>query len=481
MDIQSTMDKLPNEILQLILSNLELVELLNASLVSSRFKFNCDQVQKDLKRLAFTNFKRPNFELKELNKFQQLNWLELGIYWNKKLNGAHFLSLPKLKSLNIYTPIVSELSIILKAPKLEDLKLVSLAQIKFELPNTIKRLVILNFDSKISVFKNLELLNCSNVDLSKDLLTKLEHLKYLILPRIHKNSCFFHHGNERQNELKDTLVHILQKKLELKRPDFKICFQDMDLTSADLIKDISIEKLTSLKFRIQNYNLLHDNLIFDNDIDYTKLMQLLNGSIPADFFQKFTRIESVQADEITNSDHFIWFLSCLNNDFELELNSLSLDQQLLDGLAKVSRLSGLEIYCENVNQSIDFNFLLKIVALNHTIFCKFVTNLQFAISFDLALKLLKKSSCSFCLRFIYEDKIIEINKCVSQIYNLFYYPCKDSNLTFSNRITLGCDFDFNKLVMYCNYLKDKDAITTRKRKQLIDEHLIQQKKKAKHD
>lgn len=305
----------------------------------------------NLKYLTIKDFDHLLIKLEDLNKFTKLQILDL-----EEVDSCSnsFLRLPDLKALSmninsrgfgnllIDTPNLHSLSI---CHRNKDLKIMDI--IKFEHPLSIRYLQVSNYDNKLSIFKNLELLelfkfyNYSN--LRMDDLLQFKNLKKLkIVAELLKV---------------DKLKELFKSKnnLEIVLDGVKI----KEISKFDDYKKGKHNNHCDFKFQINNYDDLEDNLEFVTYVNYNDLIRLLSNKQPSDLFNKYTNIQKIKIkSKVENEKSLINFINnCFNLNYLITCES-SLSQEFYDLLPEISSLFCLTIESEDIK--LNFEFVSKI-------------------------------------------------------------------------------------------------------------------------
>ena len=311
-----------------------------------------------------------------LNSLTQLIHLEvhLKVYpYYSLLNGTGTLALPSLKVLVINSPA----SLVLKTPKLEVLKCKSMARIRFEYPETIKRAECDNLGEEygdLATLKNLEVLRVvlgsegllEGIRLSDFPSLKELHLRVLNLPGIHE------HNDE---DFRTWFLDMMIERSVLQRDELKLYLNDVLMVDAkqlptlrvllgpiiaddEELKDDVIDEAKH-RFMFMNYRrLLHDSYPDVTSVNF-RLLVRLDFEISEDFFIRFPRIQELTATDPVDREQFEWFLQNATELRVLKLFETRLDQDFADHLPTLcSRLTCLEFY-ESSGLVTNFDFVLR--------------------------------------------------------------------------------------------------------------------------
>ena len=334
----------------------------------------------NLTQLALCNNKLE-FDLNKLNRFQQLEHLEIDCIPFKQMK-VH-LNLPRLTVLAIHCWPNWILSI--DCPRLSTLlyvgdnEIASLLKVKH--PETIRKLETRIFGAKLIQFKSVECLVTENFKaISKDTLLSLPELREL-----HYNKSiqgFFteeaRKGPGTVDRMKQKLNEFLGKTKKLKGSDFRFTFSGFQLTNVNVDQiDFGVqvnassgkEYVRNEYVYMKNYHLIEPGAIdFVHNVDYIRLLNHMTGEFPRCFSQKFTGIEWVAIwAKVQNPDHLLWFLKPLRSLRQLSLEKTGLGQEFYDQLpASAPSLIILELrtgHCEKGLQ-LNFDFLDRLSRLS---------------------------------------------------------------------------------------------------------------------
>ena len=332
----------------------------------------------NLKRLRIANLKEDKFKLDAINKFKELEQLELDILAKDEYltNKSIKLELPILKILKIVNRL-NDVRIEFETIELTTLSidLANSQSIQINHPLAIENLQIKSvYDQDlISIFENLKYLhfNLKNIDnnsFAKAIqfnslnLTKLEVLKTDL---------------DIQFKYKD--LSILNDILNFKRPELKFYYNGYLIEKIDEVLKYSNNKLP---LQLDAYHLL--SKFEDCKINYGDLM---NIQLPGTFFQKYICIQEVTlTSRVAKLDeqNFIDFLNSCINLRSLNLTNTSLSQSFFIKISKNDHLKNsilelqimedkkinlafvlnlINLVNLNTNQQLDFKLVKKIVTL----------------------------------------------------------------------------------------------------------------------
>lgn len=109
----------------------------------------------------------------------------------------------------------------------------------------------------------------------------------------------------------------------------------------------------------RNYDKIVRPLPFRTKVNYTNLISVFNGQIPANFFEKFPQIKSVSVSEqADNASDLLDFLQKCRNLKRLKLANSRYDQQFYLDLLRFQSLWHLIV--KELSGQIDFSFILKL-------------------------------------------------------------------------------------------------------------------------
>ena len=325
----------------------------------------------NLKRLAICA-ELPEFDLNKLNLFQQLVHLQIG----ESDCVAYFapnevvLNLPKLEVLDLQ--ISGELpSLVVDCPVLSVFVYEGFHEEMFDLkhPETIRKLRGWMDGSKLAPFENVEYLDTLSFEaISRDTLQRLPKLKELRY--VLSLGCSFLYGHEVGTLDKEKLAlrQFLDDVEMLRGSDFKFSYAGFPLTKTMLdqidfgvrINKEGKEVMAVEYIYTKNYHLF-ECLDFEGFIDYNFLLYIFSGQLPSCFFRKFTSICWLRAEgPVADADHLLWFLKSLGSVRRLQLTCTGLGQEFFDQLpVSARRLNKLEVYEDNGNPQMDFNFVAE--------------------------------------------------------------------------------------------------------------------------
>ena len=293
-----------------------------------------------------------DFDLNELNHFQQLVHLEIVTH----LAGEVRLNLPRLRvlafhiyndlcRLSIDCPLLSTLAYHAKTEH------ANLLDVKH--PETIRRLETNSFGSELARFKSVECLvtyQCGAI--SEATLLSLPELREL--HHIQDIECLLKYEFDNEvgtiDQVKRKLSKFVNEAKKLRGSVFRFTFSGFQLTNVNVDQiDFGVqvnedethesEYVCNEYIYMKNYHLIEPGALhFIRRVDYTRLLSHVTGEFPRCFSQKFTGIEEVEVtDVVKDPDHLLWFLKSLRFLRELELRNVKLSQEFYDQLPAAIR------------------------------------------------------------------------------------------------------------------------------------------------
>lgn len=261
--------------------------------------------------------------------------LEILDLFNIESSNEDILRLPNLRALSIRLRGSNGLLIV--SQNLHSLRMNAINDlIKFEHPLTVKYLKSNRYWGNIIKFINLEELQLDTCkDLNPNIVTKFNNLKKLKI-----NNC-----ENGINELKNI---------------FRFKNADLEL----ILDGVKIKKISKfnecndwLKFQLENYNDLEDNLDYIKIINYSSMILLSNNRLPPNLFRKYSNIQCLSINRKTEDESLlIEFIKNLNNLYRLDINDKNLvSQNFYNKLPIVSNLVNIT----TCDFTIDFEFLIK--------------------------------------------------------------------------------------------------------------------------
>lgn len=310
-------------------------------------------------------------KLQDIEKFVRLEILKIeGLSTGDK----DTLYLPNLKALSIrvsayaFDPSMAS-HIYINSPILNSLHIVD-CWFQILCPLTIKYLKIKSYRRSITMFKNLEcleFLNCTNM---KALAIDLPQFKVLRKIRIISFP---------------TLTPSLKQTFRSKKKDLALVLGGVNITQANKFNECKGLKRSALvlKFQMNNYAELEDDLNFIRDVEYIHLIRLSSNNLPVNLCKKYNNINRINIGPmIEDENQLIKFISECPNLINFHANKSALSQQFFNQLPAISSLSSLYI---NNNVSVDCKFIMRMFNL-----IDFFVNQEFSINENLGyLKFLK--------------------------------------------------------------------------------------------
>ena len=338
-----------------------------------------------LQQLKFLYIYPENSALDYLDRCKQLVHLEIlfNNYEPKdEKDGRTKLVLPSVRVLCLCN---LKFAIALNAPRLEVLECFDIENVKFDHPETIKKLESDYRDPvKMSEFTNLEVFRNGFItdprQLVQDILSNWKKLRVLDLRVSH---CKLE--EDRYDALRIALTSILKRKASMRIEEPEVYLNDVLILQVSQLEDYEFMK-RPFCFLHKNYHLMRAGA-FPHVylVNYTDLIGW-HSEISNDFFDKFSSISSITANGVVDRNHFEWFIKKVTELRYLYLTDTSLDQSFLDRLPNINdQLTGLEIN-EKSNTSLNFDFILNFKALQ-----RFETNQAFERPMDLAAKMIEQS------------------------------------------------------------------------------------------
>ena len=391
----------------------------------------------NLKHLAISG-KHPQFDADKLNRFSQLERLEIDGYLDKKKVN---LKLPKLSVLAVHS-WNDRVFLSVDCPKLSLLVYEegnpeeSRTLLVVKHPETIKKLVTNISNLKLRQFRNAECLVTDELErISKATLLSLPRLKEL-----HYNSSIeklfgkFEDVIGTPDRLKRMLIEFMDEAKVLKGSDFKFTFAgfqatkimlglidfDVQIVEWDGIKHLEVSKEY---IYMKNYQLLEPDVPLDfiHHVDYSSLMSNVAGEIPKWFFEKFTGIDSVSAKGVQDERHFLWFLKSTSPLGTLFFAGPPFSQEFYDHLPAIVHSLNTLILVRIVDQCLEKEFELRF---------DFIANLP-------------------CLAYFNADLPLSFGSLASLIRSLGKFTSGSFNFLFTrNRFRIEKNADFKFMVFH---------------------------------
>ena len=356
------------------------------------------------------------FDLSELNRFQQLVHLEIIILWSK---GKVQLNLPRLKILAFHE-YNDGAALSIDCPELSTLLYYEMEDKNFldvKQPETIRRLETSRVNPEwLAQFKRVECLVAFKFRaISKATLLSLPELRELryndtIEDLIKYTFSYEIDVVDRVKRVKQTVSKFVDEAKKLKGRDFRFTFSGFDMTNVNVDQiDFGVQDEEENEERVneqvckeyiymKNYRLIEpDALHFVYCLNYTSLMSSVTGEFPRCFPQKFTGIDEVQVDGVVEDpDHLLWFLKSLKFLRNLEFTrDAGLSQEFYDQLPASARsLVSLDLGDQNSELHLNFDFIAQFSHLSDLKIYR-ALSLRSAISLVRWLGRLKEASIHF--------------------------------------------------------------------------------------
>ena len=264
------------------------------------------------------------------------------------------LVLPQLKALSFSIAGVDELpGLLLDLPKLEQLDLCcSMHGLTFKHPQTVRQLKVVRYEPMLNIFRNVERLEWFYFELDESDDKKLNLFE--TYPQLTELAV--------EQDKYDDLYGVIVQRDRLEKHELKIYYRSLECLSGKELytyksKDYYISCYT-LQQHFKHYQRLANDLHFVNEMEYSTMIRKF-GSMPLDFFEKYTNIQKLYVVGYTNPERFLKFIGNCRN---LGLLSIvgTFDQTFYDRLPSVSTLNELHID-ERGSRSHDGSFDLRFV------------------------------------------------------------------------------------------------------------------------
>ena len=276
----------------------------------------------------------------------------------------------------------------LNAPQLRVLKIRAMDRIHIRHPKSVKCIYTSCSAFSLESFKNLEFLelkeNESNFlslsELFRNSLISLNFLKELHLVRSYQSSDDF-------KELKNHLIDLHQEKVR-RGQELRVFFQGVELVHFDKIDEF--EKIYNdgdddgyqyedLRFQLENFDLLEENMWNFERVDYNELMRVCKNALPPNYFEKYLIIFVYVSGE-ADLELLVNFLNKLKVLDTLVISeNVNLDHGTFFERLKAPRLTKLSIY-DDVKTNFNGEVLLKFKALSSLVIpAAFELNLPFSL------------------------------------------------------------------------------------------------------
>lgn len=350
-------------------------------------------IAQHLRRLhvrEFSKDERLHFDCSILTHFVQLQQLDLeALVRNQAIVSTSLLVITTLP----------QNCLVLKTPNLMGFKCKHVKQIDFDHPEMLRVLETTDYPiTKHELFPNLECLILEyGGSLNGDTLSIFKNLREL---RIHNGDT------GRFDLMKEALINIFKQKLVLRRLDFKVFIQGVEICDLDWFFGMFHGKLAyqfMVACHLNNAKLLCSDLSYYTKHNYNKLMEQAEDRLPADFTDRFYNIREVTVSgKVRDENHLIAFLKSVNLEGLYIMHSV-LGQSFFDQLTGCQQLRILAIV-DNTKLNLNFDFLLHFKLLE-----EFVTNQRSVDLVTVASKALEcqkylKSFEATCKNFIVKIK-----------------------------------------------------------------------------
>lgn len=314
----------------------------------------------NLKYLKINGFKySKNFKIQDLNKFTELEILQIEQLHIDSYSPLDIFSLQALSIKNINTP---HDRLTIDTPNLNSLRFYGSSLscnsdfsgeaaienfLVIKHPTSVKFLEIESFCQDTAMFSNLEHLELvySRFLLDFDPL-KFKNLKKLTLQSTNTVRRFEHLFSLKDDFLKN----------------LKFILRGVNVKEIEVISEYC--EGYELLYQIDNYGDLEDNLNFITDISYNELEFLLPNEQPSNLLKKFSNIQRIKINkEVKDENRLIHFIKECSNLTSLEVQKASLNQQFYNRLSLVSLLISLEINEDNTK--LNYRFIMKMPYLSY--------------------------------------------------------------------------------------------------------------------
>ena len=403
-----------------IFDHLELIDLFSCALVSKEFYLAVKEYR--VKELAFTRrtktrwfhsdlsiyqhqidysmaflLKRSSFnfdflkrlkigrlswiDLNVINKFKQLEELDIDLK-NYEYRENKTLSLANLKVLFVF--ISGRIPFLeLDTPRLAKVCTFSLKRLDFFHPESIRCIHTFFHNRKLSAFRNLEFLRFTNyytrLDLAScDPLTfkefSLSNVKRL------KEIDFYFTYNFTKTQFQVESLHnfrrIIEKILDLKRPNLKVFWRSVQITNTDLLAEYSGKCVAKLAvFQFKHLDKLKDRVHFfwayDFNVSTEKLQKAgfdpRSEEFIAKFFARYSLRKLIVSKHVNDPKLLLEFIArsvCL---FSMDFSDSGLDQTFFDRMAEIIHSKRMPLqslrFKETSNNSLNFDFVIRLLDL----------------------------------------------------------------------------------------------------------------------
>lgn len=321
---------------------------------------------------SFPNY-LDNLELNELTVFSDLVQLEID-HWMAWPDKEIELSFPKLEILKFKRgDSQTKRKLVIDCPRLQVLAwdCEKHDAIEIKAPETIRTLDTKYYVLRLSQFENVRSfkyrgeLRFVNVAL----IEQLPSLKALYLYGA-LNSLYY--DLDDIEAMKRFLRTLLSYRRKARRLDLRLFFIGVEITDMPFVDKLDFRMVqygVRSSSRLSNEHLyfgsypadckpnLQDELEFVRDANYNTLMDLVDSSVPGDYFQRFSNIQNViSRGTIRDPAHFGTFLRGLEFLQKLTLLYPSLEQTWYDRLPTICNLRDFTLQ-ENKEIQLHFDFL----------------------------------------------------------------------------------------------------------------------------
>ena len=331
--------------------------------------------QGTLQDCSLCQFLRPDSLQVALNGLRQLKQLEFyPTFYGSRIETNCEIDLPSLEIfvLDGYLDFIIDLN----APQLRVLKTSSMDRIHIRHPKSVKRIYANCLLFRLNSFENLEFLEIGHMEDDEDdfvglfqnsirnTLINLDFLKEL-----HLEIVDFDHSRNFE-EFKNQLIAVYQEKTVRRGQEFRVFYQGVELVDFAIIDHLGeTDYLDVLKFQLENFDLLQENMWNFERVDYNRLMKLCKNALPPNYFEKYL-INHVCVSGETGLELLVNFLNKLKvlyslvicRNFNLDHGTLTF-KEFFEQL-KAPCLTHLSIYDYDMKTDFNGEVLLKFKALS---------------------------------------------------------------------------------------------------------------------
>ena len=254
-----------------------------------------------------------------LNAFQELVHLDIS-KWSGRTSVE--LALPNLRALGIrYETLQGQLWLTkLNTPRLEVLRSDHFEAIRFEYPETIKRLDYEDgqaIDVALTRFTNLEEFRC---EASCALRLNRVPPAWKRLKKLHLRLNWDKLGIDSYATFCDSLANLLRTRSISKDGELQIYLSDVLLVDVNQLEYYQAMKYDyhQIKFHLKNYKLFAGRRVDVTHINYNHLLGLV-VDLSSEFFEKFPSIRAVEVISPVDFDRLAWFLENIRNLRDLKM------------------------------------------------------------------------------------------------------------------------------------------------------------------